>query len=179
MKRVSLILLSILAGHAAAASAPEEFAKWGQFEREFEEEQVTWQEIQSQLPAAPKADALHEFEMGGRGGHRYFLDLASLSSGEDGVVRYTVVIRTSGGAENINFEGMRCVNGERKIYAFGRGDGQWSRNKYARWDPIDARGATSYHRELFFHYFCTVDGPGDLKLIRRAIERGGIRRGGD
>ena len=104
---------------------------------------------------------------------------ASLSSGDDGVVRFTVVVRTAGGAENITYEGMRCTTGERKLYAFGRGDGEWSRNKYARWEPIDARGATSYHKELFYHYFCMVDGPGNMNLIRQAIERGGLSRGGD
>jgi hypothetical protein len=169
---VSLLPLLIWMGQAAAA-------EWGQFEYDFDADKKSWQEIQAQLPAPPKAETLHRFEVSSVNSHRYFLDLASLSGGGDGVVRYTMVIRTSGGAENVSFEGMRCDTGERKTYAFGRPGGEWSRNKYARWDLIDARSATSYHRELFFHYFCTVEGPADMKVIRHAIERGGIRRGGD
>lgn len=153
--------------------------EWGGFEHDFDAENKPWQEIQSRLPAPYAPEQLHEFEVGGGRGHHYFLDPASISAGEDGVVRYTLVIRTAGGASNVNFEGLRCDTGERKIYAFGRPNGTWSRNKYARWDPIDARSATSYQKELFFHYLCTVDGPGDLKVIQRALQQDGIRRGGD
>lgn len=178
MKRVSLLVL-FWAGAAAAGGFVEDKFKGQQFEYDFDADQKPWQEIQAQLPAAPRADALHEFQVGGGRGHRYFLDPASLSAAGDGVVRYTLVIRTAGGAENVTYEGMRCATGERKLYAFGHADGQWSRNKYARWAAIEARSDSSYQKELFFHYLCTVDGAGDLRAIRRAIERGGLRRGGD
>lgn len=180
MKRVSVVLLSLWAGCACAGGIIEDRFKGGaQFEYDFDANQKPWEELQTQLPAAPKADALHEFQVGGASRHRFFLDPASLSAGGDGVVRYTVVVRTTGGAENVTFEGMRCVDGERKIYAFGRPDGSWSRNKYASWAPIEARSDSSYHKELFFHYFCTVDGAAEMKTIRRALDSGGIRRGGD
>ncbi|MFA5082562.1 MAG: CNP1-like family protein [Hydrogenophilaceae bacterium] len=179
MNRISFVLLSLWVGGAGAGGFIEDKFKGPQFEYDFDADVRPWQEVQAQLPGVPKPESLREFVVGGGRGHHYFLDPASLTSGEDGVVRYTVVIRTAGGAENVSYEGMRCTDGERKIYAFGRPDGQWSRNRYARWDPIEARSETSYHKELFFHYFCTVDGAGDLKLIRHAIERGGIRRGGD
>jgi hypothetical protein len=172
MTRFSIVLLTLWAAQAMAAD-------WARFEHDFEDESKPWQEIQAQLPASAKPDRLHSFEVSRLNRHRHYLDLASLSAGEDGVVRYTVLVRTEGGAENISYEGMRCETGERKIYAFGRPDGTWSRNKYARWDPIETRRETSYHRELFFHYFCTVDGAANLKVIRHAIENGGIRRGGD
>jgi hypothetical protein len=62
------------------------------------------------------------------------------------VVRYTVVVKSPAGAETVSFEGMRCESGERKLYAFGRADGQgggeWSRNRYARWDVIKGRQQT-------------------------------------
>lgn len=179
MKRMSGVLFAVWAGGALAGGIIEDRFKGPQFEYDFDAEQKPWQEVQTQLPAPPKAAALHPFQVGGASPHRYFLDADSLSAGTDGVVRYTVVIRTAGGAENVTFEGMRCADGERKIYAFGHPDGTWSRNKYARWDPINARSDNSYHKELYFHYFCTVDGAADMKTIRRALDRGGIRRGGD
>ena len=179
MIRISGLLLLICAGSVGAGGFIEDKYQGSQFEYDFDADNKPWQEIQAQLPAAPKAGALREFVVGGGGRHRYFLDPASLTSGEDGVVRYTLVVRAAGGAENVNYEGMRCDTGERKIYAFGRGDGAWARNKYARWERIEARRDNSYQKELFFHYFCTVDGAGNLELIRKAIEQGGIRRGGD
>lgn len=179
MKRISGVLLALWAGGVVAGGIVEDRFRGPQFEHDFEADEKPWEEIQAQLPAAPKAAALHEFKVGGRSGHRYFLDLDALSAGADGVVRYTLVIRTAGGAENVSYEGMRCTTGERKLYAFGRPDGQWARNRYAGWTPIEARRDDSYQKELFFHYFCTVDGAADMKTIRRALGQGGIRRGGD
>jgi hypothetical protein len=107
-----------------------------------------------------------------------FIDAASLSVGDDGVVRYTAVIRTPSGAENVSFEGLRCEAGERKLYAFGRTSGAeagtWSRNRYARWEPIQARLAGGYHRELFFHYLCTVATKRDVPTLLRLLKSGGI-----
>lgn len=155
-------------------------AGWGDFEYDFDEDKKPWQEVQSQLPAYPRADRLLPFEVSAASRNRHYIDDASLSVGEDGVVRYTVVVRTPGGAENVSFEGMRCDSGEHKLYAFGRSDGkgsgEWSRNRHARWKPIQARQATSYHRALFYHYLCTLEGKGDLSAIRRYLRQGGLYR---
>lgn len=155
-------------------------AGWGDFEYDFDEDKKPWQEVQTQLPPYPRAEDLVAFEVSAATRNRYYLDAASISVGDDGVVRYTVVVRTPGGAENVSFEGMRCDNGERKLYAFGRpdgrGGGEWSRNRHARWEPIAARQATGYHRELFYHYLCTVEGKGNLSAIRRYLRQGGLYR---
>ncbi len=155
-------------------------ADWRGFERDFDAEERPWQEIEASLPAYPRPENLVAFEVSAATRHRHFLDAAALSVGEDGVVRYTVVIRTAGGAENVSFEGMRCDTGERKLYAFGRvnasGGGEWVRNRHARWEPIPVRQATSYQRELFYHYLCTVEGKGDLNAIRRNLRQGGLYR---
>jgi len=147
------------------------------FESDFEEPGKAWQEIQAQLPPYPKAGDLFAFEVSSSTSNRYFLDFPSVSADADGVVRYTVVIRSPTGAETVSYEGMRCENGERKLYAFGRADGkgggEWSRNRYAKWEAIKSRQQTGYHRELFFHYLCTVDGAVNLQEIRRLIKAGG------
>ena len=168
-KRLALLLL-ICSGSAMA-----EFS----FDYDFDANQKSWQEIQAKLPAVPKPENLIPFVVSAASSHHYFLDRNSISAGEDGVVRYTVVIHTSGGAEDVSYEGMRCSTEEQKLYAFGQPDGKWSRNNYASWAPIHLRQATSYQRELYQHYFCTQDGPADMKVIQRALSNGGIRRGGD
>lgn len=155
--------------------------RMGNFEYDFDENAKTWQEIQAQLPPYPRAANLVEFTVSAATSNRFYIDYDSLNVGEDGVVRYTVLIRSPSGAETVSFEGMRCETGERKLYAFGRqdgkGGGEWSRNRYAKWDPIPARQASSHQRELFFHYLCTVDTAGDLRKIQYAVKHGGVRRG--
>jgi hypothetical protein len=55
---------------------------------------------------------------------RYFIDWASVSAGEDRIVRYVLVARSPSGSENVTFEGIRCPK-EYRVYAVGRADGSW------------------------------------------------------
>jgi hypothetical protein len=148
-------------------------AAWGGFDSDFDTQAKPWHEIQARLPPFPKMDRLLPFQVSPATRNRYFIDPASVSVGEDGVVRYTVVIQAAGGAENVSFEGMRCKTGEGKLYAFGHTDGQWSRNRYARWEPIPMRQATSYQRVLFKHYFCALEGRHDLHGLLDNLKQGG------
>lgn len=149
---------------------------WGRFESDFEDTAVVWSEMQTYLPAYPKAEQLAEFSIDGRAGYRFALDKASLSVGADGVTRYTVVIDSPAGARTINFEGTRCSTGERKIYAFGRADGTWSKNRAARWDLIKARVSTAYERVLFYEYLCAGgEGVASVSQILDRLRRGGYR----
>lgn len=151
-------------------------AGWSDFEYNFDEDRKPWEELQAQLPGAPTQANLLPFEVSAASGHRHYLDAASLTLGEDGVLRYTVVVQAAGGAQNVSFEGMRCATGERKLYAFGRRDGSWSRNRHARWEPIKFRSGDSYQRELYDSYFCTQEHYGDLAASKRLLRQGGLRR---
>lgn len=163
---------------ALGLAAPAAAGDWGKFDIEFEEEKP-WTELQAQLPPPPTPASLVAIDPGPAVKHKVYVDRASISSAGDGVVRYTLIFESSGGARTVNFEGMRCATGEAKIYAFGRPDGTWSRNKYARWAQIQDRSGIGHHKELFYHYFCTVDGVGDMKVIDKALRQGGVRRGGE
>lgn len=155
-------------------------AEWGQFDFDFDENVKPWQEVQAQLPPYPKTENLVPFQVSATNRNAHFIDFPSVSVGEDNVVRYVVVVRTQGGAENVSFEGMRCTAGERKIYAFGRGDGkgggEWARNRYARWEPIRDRDPNSYQRELFNSYLCAGgSGEPDLKRVQWLLKSGGYK----
>lgn len=166
-----VLALALLALSASAARG-----EWGAFEYDFDADQKPWSEIQAQLPPPPKAETLIPFEVSPAVRHRHFVDYASLSVGGDNVVRYTVVVRTEGGAENVSYEGMRCTTGERKLYAFGRPAGDWVRNRYARWERISMRAANSYQRELYFSYFCAGGmGEPDLRRIQHLLKSGGYK----
>lgn len=158
---------------ACASNAPEQ-SDW-----ERAHEAQTWQEGRVTLPAYPTKANLIEFDVG-TGPHFHFLvDASSLSVGSDGVVRYVLVARSPEGAENVSFEGLRCKDGEYKIYATGSGNGTWVSTRGARWRPVE-QAAGSWHRTLANDYFCP-----ERDTIRTAAEaidalrRGGNPRGGD
>ncbi|KVW99060.1 CNP1-like family protein [Thiobacillus denitrificans] len=131
-------------------------AEWGQFDFEFESDKP-WVELSTQLPPYPKPENLVEFNVSSATRNRHFVDTASISVGEDKVVRYSVVIEAAGGAKNVSFEGMRCATGERRLYAYGQPDGSWSKARTAGWEGIKFRSLLSYHKALFEDHFCPDD----------------------
>ncbi|MBU1690106.1 MAG: CNP1-like family protein [Gammaproteobacteria bacterium] len=143
-KLLALLLLAIpLTAHA----------EWGKFEYEFDEEKP-WAEIEAQLPAYPKEENLLPFFVSAATDNRFFVDVASISTGEDGVVRYTMIVKSSAGASNVSFEGIRCANRERKLYAFGRKEGAWSKARFAKWEPIRYQDRNRQHHMLYDDFFC-------------------------
>jgi hypothetical protein len=121
-----------------------------------DDEEPPWQEAERVLPPAPNAATLRPVAVGGGARNLYFVDEASVSVGSDQVVRYVLVVRAPGGAENVTFEGIRCASGERRIYAAGHG-GQWVPMKRSEWQPLGARAYNQPRAALAYDYFC--DGP--------------------
>lgn len=141
-------LLALAAAGSAIAQAP------ARLNQGFEENEQPWQEAAIQLPAAPKAENLAEFEVSGTTTLRFAVDVASISVGEDGVVRYTLVSRSPSGAQGISYEGIRCESYEKKLYAFGQKDGSWTRSRRDQWDLITGTVANRQHAALARDYFC-------------------------
>jgi hypothetical protein len=71
-------------------------------------EERPWAEGETALPAFPQDSDLLPFDVSAATSNRFLIDAKSLSAGSDGVVRYVLVIKTSGGATNVTFEGIRC-----------------------------------------------------------------------
>lgn len=128
-------------------------AEWGKFEYEFDEEKP-WAEIEAQLPLYPKEESLLPLFVSAATDNKFFVDAASISTGEDGVVRYTMLVKSSAGAINVSFEGIRCASRERKLYAFGRKEGSWSRARSAKWEPIRYQDRNRHHHMLYDDFFC-------------------------
>lgn len=125
------------------------------FEEDFNDTGKTWQEIAIQLPAAPKPENLFEFYVSETATQSFAIDGKSVSVGNDGVVRYTLVSRSRSGAENISYEGIRCESFEKKLYAFGRPDGSWSRSRRDQWERITGTISNRQHAALARDYFCS------------------------
>lgn len=125
------------------------------FTREDVEEGAPWQESGHRLPPYPEAGDLVEFQVDTPDKRlRYFIDGTHLSVGEDGVVRYSLVIQAGTSASNVSFEGMRCATWEVKTYAFGTGQEQLKPLAGAQWERIRRSGPYHHHLDLHEFYFC-------------------------
>lgn len=155
-------LLALLATAAAQAQS--------KFEEDFDDLDKPWQEIAIQLPAPPKMENLVEFDVGEKSIMTFAVDINSIAVGDDGVVRYTLVSRSPSGAESISYEGIRCETRERKLYAFGRKDGSWSRSRRDQWEVFTGTVANRQHAALSRGYFCSSKAvEGDAKDIVRRL----------
>jgi hypothetical protein len=111
-----------------------------------------WEEGAFTLPAPPRDADLVEVRTSGASTFRFLVDKRSVSTGDDGVVRYTVVAVSSEGARNITHEGLRCATHERRVYALGRSDG-WAPSQSSEWRlfPITS---PAYYGVLYRDIFC-------------------------
>lgn len=158
-RRLFALLLATVVTAACAGSGDGDEARW-------EEGEVT-------LPAFPNDADLIEFYVSAATANRFFIDAKSLSAGSDGVVRYVLVVTTSGGATNVTFEGIRCSARETTLYATGRADRTWGALRAAAWRPIENKPMNRHHAALSRDYFC----PGGTPIFKAEEGRDALRRG--
>jgi hypothetical protein len=152
-------------------------SQWKDWDYDLDQEKRPWAELQAQLPPYPKPENLLKFDAGGVTSHSYFVDSASVSVGDDGVVRYTLLVKTSGGATNVSFEGIRCEAQEVKVYAFGRPSGEWSRARDSQWRRFRASEFSNHHITLHHEFFCPArKWAAPVAQIVRTLKNGPPRR---
>lgn len=134
-----------------------------------------WEEEAYVLPPFPNADSLREFYVTATSPNEFYVDESSLDVGEDGVVRYVLVIRSPSGAESVTFEGLRCVSTESRIYATGRADGEWSKARRSEWEPIRANAYNMPRAILAGEHLCN----GTVPPHTRAEALTWLRNGSD
>lgn len=161
---VAIALLGCLFGRPALADVDEDEGK----------DTRRWQERVVDLPVAPLPENLLPFYVSAATDNDFFVDASSLTVGPDGVVRYVLVIQSAGGVRNVSFEGLRCETRERRVYAFGRLDGTWSKSRNENWQRIRDVPANRHHAALFYDYFC----PGGAIVAGADEARDALRRGG-
>ena len=99
-----------------------------------------WREAEAPPAPAVKLQGLIPLEVPGSA-LRFGVDPSSITVGEDGIVRYVVVATSSSGVVNAIYEGIRCGNGEVKIYA-RHGPAGWRVLKDAKWRPVNEQRYT-------------------------------------
>ncbi len=149
---VSLLLRTLAVG---CMLAPVLTAAQPRSDMEDEEaDKKSWRELEVKLPPYPRSANVIPFEVSAASSNRFYIDPDSISVGSDGVVRYTVVVRSASGAENISYEGIRCETREQKYYAFGRRDGTWANARSGEWRYIEPKDINRQHAALYLDYFC-------------------------
>jgi hypothetical protein len=147
MRASALAWLALLAFPAAA-----QWSGWD-YDKDRPKEKLK-EELEVKLPAFPKEENLLQFEAGVASSNRFFVDTKALSIGTDGTIRYTLIIKTAGGATNVSYEGMRCGLWQIKVYAVARKAGEWMRARDPQWQRIANRNISHYHSVLYGSYFC-------------------------
>ncbi|MFY9329276.1 MAG: CNP1-like family protein [Georgfuchsia sp.] len=132
-----------------------------------------WLEVATQIPGFPAEGNLIEFYVGPTEHNRFFVDGSSINIGADGIVRYVLVLKTSGGASNVSLEGMRCDTHELKLFALGRSDGTWSKVLNPQWHSIENKLINQHHAVLSRDFLCPAGhAPRDGADARAALRRG-------
>ena len=126
-------------------------------------------EREVKLPPFPKDGSLLQFDPSAANSNRFFVDADSISIDDDGTVRYTLVVKTPGGGENVSYEAIRCDTTEQKAYAFGRRDGTWSNARAPVWRKIRYQDVNRQYGVLYAHYFCPDGAP--IASVKDAINR--------
>ncbi len=147
MRASALAWLFLLAFPAAA-----QWSGWD-YDRDQPKERFTDAEVK--LPALPREENLLQFKAGPDTRHRFFIDTQALSIDSNGVVRYTLVVKTAGGATNVSYEGMRCDLRQFKVYALGQSHGIWMPARDPQWQAINHLNRSAHHGVLQRDYFCT------------------------
>ena len=130
-----------------------------------------WEVLKTQLPSYPKPENLLRVHVSPPAAFDFFVDAASVSVGQDSVVRYTLIARSTSGAVNISYEGIRCLPLERKAYAFGGSDNAWSPVRTPQWAPISR--AQQQLAALAEDFFCPESRP--VRTTEEAVQA--LRRG--
>ena len=158
------------------------------FDSEFDGDK-TWAELQVQLPAYPKAENLLLFDAGPASRNLHYIDAPSINVGEEGVVRYSLVIKSPAGAMNVSYEGMRCASGsvregagekmfefhatEKRLYALGRDDKTWVRARVSKWEEVENVPQHYAQRALARYFFCPANSVvKDREEAIQALKRG-------
>ncbi len=114
------------------------------------------------LPAFPRSENLARLDADEiDSDYEYWIDVPSVTLDVDGVVRYTLVMRSPKGVPSVFFEGFRCDARSYKTYAYGTRQGRFAPFPEPQWNPISLereRRARAYLWLLYNRYFCSFDG---------------------
>ena len=124
------------------------------------------------LPPYPSADSLITVDLLVRDfPFTLLIDTGSLEVDDEGVIRYTAVLRSAAGAENVVYEGVRCTRRQYRRYAYGA-QGRFHRVGNSKWQFIRTVTQDRYRAALIDDYFCPLPtGDRETQILRKLKDR--------
>lgn len=163
MRGILIAIVSVLIANAALADA----------EEPYDYEEKVWTELPTAIPAFPNDENLIEFSVGPTERNRFFVDGSTIKIGSDGIVRFVIVLKTTGGATNVTLEAMRCATREYKLFAVGRTDSSWDKIEFPQWKLVENKTINHYRAVLSRDFLCPASHvPSDAADARAALRRG-------
>lgn len=124
------------------------------------------------LPPLPDSGTLEAVILTGAGRHSHFVERSSLKVGEDGVVRFVLVLKPENGPRQSSYVGLRCRTGQWKTYAYSTQNGPWRAVSSPLWEDVERKIRDSVRSDLYRHYFCAGSAvAGDAKQLLQRLRR--------
>lgn len=111
-------------------------------------------ESQVVVPPYPAESALVPLLVAPTSTANVFVDPASISVGDDAVVRLTYVVVSTSGVHNAFYEGFRCDDRVYKTYAWAVGEGPFHAMSDSEWKTIPWSGINRFRDDLRSFYLC-------------------------
>ena len=160
--------LAALACLAAASLVALPANAWAQ-----SEDPAAWQESKVTPPSSFNTDAVTPFVLEPQSSMRLGIDPKTLTIDPDGVVRYVLVAKSSQGALNVLYEGIRCASAEVKVYARWDNASSWNTSGNAEWEALSFRGTTRRAMQMARGGVCEGKVPNATPArILRALQSG-------
>lgn len=110
-----------------------------------------WAEELVPPPPSFSKDRLIPLDMPPHISVKFGVDPETIFVGQDGVVRYVIVMTNATGSTNAVYEGIRCASDEVKTYARLGASGQWATAANSLWkavnDSMPSRHALAFARQ--------------------------------
>ena len=87
---------------------------------------------------------------------KFAVDIDSILIGNDGVTRYTVIITSPNGNNQIQYEGIRCDSFQWRLYGTFE-SGAWKENPLSSWNTIKDHAPNRYQAALAQGAFCNFN----------------------
>ena len=160
--KLSFLLLLLVCRQAQAAPTDRYEELTGE-EDDFKVVEKPWKEHRGKVPPLPAEDQWSPVRLDELPeGQQAYIDLHSLTIGEkDEVVRYWLSIRSKGGGNMTDYEGLHCGKREFIIYAWGnaRREPAVREVREAKWRPVREEVRSPWRWELMKDVLCSGEVP--------------------
>ena len=100
---------------------------------------------------------------------KFAVDTDSILIGADGVTRYTVILTSPNGNDQVQYEGIRCDSYQWRLYGTFE-NGAWKENPLSNWRDIQIHSPNRYQAALAQGAFCNFNSQEtNLKTVVRSL----------